>query len=139
MVISATYRRMAKDFDRWNHEKKRLNGSEGRLYFREGEVWWVALGVNVGFEMDGKRSDFSRPVLVLKKYNQYSFLALPLTTNARENPYRIPIGIVDGKEAFATLSQLRNIDSVRLINKIAALGMHTLAQIRKAVSEVNLR
>ena len=130
--------RMEKDFDRWNTEKKRLNRSEDRLYFREGEVWWVALGVNVGFEMDGKRSDFSRPVLVLKKYNQYSFLALPLTTNARDNPYRIPLGLIDGKEAFAVLSQLRNIDSVRLINKVAVVDTQALAFIRKAVSEANL-
>jgi mRNA interferase MazF len=112
---------MTKDFDRWNTEKKRLNESDDRLYFREGEMWWVALGVNVGFEMDGKRSDFSRPVLVLKKYNQYSFLALPLTTNARANPYRIALGFVDGKQSFAVLSQLRNIDSARLINKAAVV------------------
>jgi len=129
---------MHKDFDRWNKEKKRLNASDDRLYFREGEVWWVALGVNVGFEIDGKRTDFSRPVLVLKKYNQYSFLALPLTTNARENPYRVPVGFIDGKLSFAVLSQLRNIDSARLINKVAVLDRNSLALMRKAASEANL-
>lgn len=129
---------MEKDFDRWNREKKRVNDIDVRVYFRMGEIWWAALGVNVGFEIDGKRSDFSRPVLVLKKYNQFSFLALPLTTNARENPYRIPIGLVDGNEAFAILSQLRNIDSARLINKIAVVNAFTLSHIRKAVSKANL-
>jgi len=30
--------------------------------------------------------------------------------------------MVDGKQAFATLSQLRNIDSKRLVKKIVHLG-----------------
>ena len=77
---------MEKDFDRWNHEKKRLNAADARLYFHDGEIWWAHLGINVGFEIDGKRSDFSRPVIILKKYNQFSFLALPLTTNAKASP-----------------------------------------------------
>ena len=80
---------MEKDFDRWNSQKKGINKEDERLYFREGEVWWAHLGVNVGYEIDGKRSDFSRPVLILKKFNQFSFLALPLTTNERPNPYRL--------------------------------------------------
>ena len=37
------------------------------------------------------------PAIVLKKYNQYSFLALPLTTAQKPNPYRLPIGMVNGK------------------------------------------
>jgi hypothetical protein len=48
-----------------------------------------------------------RPVIVLKKYNKYSFLALPLSTSPKENRYRISVGIVDGKNATANLSQLK--------------------------------
>src|SRR5436309_13441779 len=85
---------MEKDFDRWNKVKKAINATDeqGRLYFHEGDIWWVHLGVNVGYEIDGKSSDFSRPVIILRKYNQYSFLALPLTTNAKPNKWRVPIG-----------------------------------------------
>ncbi len=129
---------MEKEFDRWNTQKKCINKSEERLCFREGEVWWVHVGVNVGFEIDGKKDDFSRPVLILKKYNKYSFLALPLTTNARPNPYRIFIGMTDGKASFAVLSQLRNLDSLRLINKVAVIDANVMQQIRKAAREANL-
>src|SRR5438477_8514794 len=73
-----------------------------RLYFREGEVWWVRLGHNIGYEANGKSRKFTRPVIVLKKYNQYSFLALPLTTVTKPNPYRLLVGMVEGKRAFAT-------------------------------------
>ena len=57
-----------------------------RVYFHEGDIWWVRLGVNVGFEIDGKHKQFARPVIVLKKYNQYSFLALPLSTGTARQP-----------------------------------------------------
>ena len=45
---------MAKDFDRWNKKKKALDAKAEPLYFHEGEIWWVHLGVNVGYEIDGK-------------------------------------------------------------------------------------
>jgi len=92
---------------------------------------------NVGYETDGKSSEFTRPVIILRKYNQYSFLALPLTTAPKPNPYRLPIGIVDGRQAFATLSQLRNIDSKRLVKKIVHLDPDILAAIKKEASRVN--
>ena len=87
--------------------------------------------------MNGKDREFTRPVIILKKYNQYSFLAAPLTTAAKPNPYRLPIGIVHGKHAFATLSQLRNIDSKRLVKKIAVVPEYALDVIKKEASRVN--
>ena len=130
---------MEKDFDRWNSIKKATDAADedARLYYREGETWWVRLGKNVGYELDGKSREFTRPVIVLKKYNQYSFLALPLTTAQKRNPYRLPIGIVGGKQAFATLSQLRNIDSKRLVMKITHVEQDVLEVIKKEASRVN--
>ena len=60
---------MEKDFDRWNEIKKATDAADegARLYFREGEVWWVRLGHNVGYEANGKSREFTRPVVVLKK------------------------------------------------------------------------
>src|SRR6202521_2130349 len=130
---------MENPFDRWNDIKKATDAVDetARLYFRGGEVWWVRLGKNIGYETDGKSREFTRPVIILKKYNQYSFLALPLTTSPKPNPYRLPIGIVDGKQAFATLSQLRNIDSKRLVKKISHLDGDIVGAIKKKASRVN--
>jgi mRNA interferase MazF len=97
----------------------------------------VRLGKNIGYEVDGKSREFTRPVIILKKYNQYSFLAVPLTTAQKPNPYRLPIGMVDGKQSFATLSQLRNIDSKRLVKKIIHLDPDILGAIKKEASHVN--
>ncbi len=95
--------------------------------------------MNVGFEIDGKRDDFSRPAVILKKYNEYSFLALPLSTVEKKNQYWIFVGMVDGRNAFGNLSQLRNIDSKRLINKVAHVPVDEMTRIKKRASEVNLR
>ena len=130
---------MQRDFDRWNTIKKTTDTTdeEARPFYREGEIWWVRLGKNIGYEMNGKDREFTRPVIILKKYNQYSFLAAPLTTAAKPNPYCLPIGIVHGKQAFATLSQLRNIDSKRLVKKIAVVPEDALDVIKKEASRVN--
>ena len=95
-----------KAFDAWNKVKKSIDSyvEESRPFFSAGEIWWSRLGVNVGYETDGKNGTFQRPVIILKKYNQYSFLALPLTSSPKRNPYRLPIGKVGDKEASATLS-----------------------------------
>ena len=130
---------MQRDFDRWNRVKKATDAAneDARPFYREGQIWWVRLGKKIGYEMNGKDCEFTRPVIVLKKYNQYSFLAAPLTTAAKPNPYRLPIGIVDGRHAFATLSQLRNIDSKRLVKKIAVVSEDVLDVIKKEASRVN--
>src|ERR1700674_413465 len=128
---------MEKDFDRWNEKKKHLNEPREPVYFRDAEVWWVHLGLNVGFEIDGKEENFARPVIVLRKYNKYSFLALPLTTRAAPNPYKLPVGDVGGRQAFAVVSQLRNIDSRRLYQKVAWLPADALLAIRNETFRIN--
>jgi mRNA interferase MazF len=128
---------MKKDFDGWNIKKKEIDDRVNELFFRQGEVWWVHLGLNIGFETNGKGVDFMRPVIVLRKYNQYSFLALPLSTSNKINYYRISVGVVDGKEAFANLSQMRNIDSKRLINKIGYIEASVFAGIKRKASRIN--
>ncbi len=128
---------MHKDFDRWNEQKKKLNVDVEPLYFREGEIWWAHLGVNIGYEIDGKKTNFARPVIVLRKYNKYSFLALPLTTRFSPSPYKLPVGDVAGKQAFAVVSQLRNIDSRRLYQKVAWLPTEVLLLIRNETFRIN--
>jgi hypothetical protein len=58
---------MEKDFDRWNKKKKTLHQTDFTDFVHEREVWWCALGANVGVEADGKHDNFERPVLVPSK------------------------------------------------------------------------
>jgi hypothetical protein len=45
--------------------------------------------------------------------------------------------MVDGRQAFATLSQLRNIDSKRLVKKLMHLDADIFIAIKKEASRVN--
>lgn len=128
---------MEKDFDKWNKAKKSIHAKEERLFFREGEIWWVNLGINIGFEIDGKGEEYTRPVIVVKKYNQYSFLALPLSTSKKIHKYHVSVGVVANKEAIANLSQMRNIDSKRLARKIGHMTRELFQEIKKKASIVN--
>ena len=63
-------------------------------------------------------------------------LIVPLTTSCKKHRMRIPIGLVDGKLASALLSQVRIIDTRRLINKIVFIGGEIFETIRKAIKDV---
>ncbi|MDK2948964.1 MAG: hypothetical protein PWQ56_129 [Patescibacteria group bacterium] len=46
---------MEKSFDEWNEDKKKLNKLNSKFFLHEREVWWCSLGVNIGYEADGKK------------------------------------------------------------------------------------
>jgi len=79
------------DYDAWNEEKKAIqNSATPPAFFKEREVWWCSLGVNVGNEQngdtqqhDGRPATFRRPVLVLRKISNRACIVLPLTTQGR--------------------------------------------------------
>ena len=59
-------------FVEWTKLKIRLHiESKKIVYFYEREIWWASLGENIGFEQNGKDENFSRPVLILKKFNNH--------------------------------------------------------------------
>lgn len=55
-----------KDFEVWTKIKKESHLKENRILFKERDVWWCRLGVNIGDEEDGKGDSFLRPVLYKK-------------------------------------------------------------------------
>jgi hypothetical protein len=78
---------MQKDFDAWNHKKKYINDNQvDRVFFHPRELWFAHLGLNVGFEQDGRGAEFLRPILVVHKFNNEIFWALPLTRTWKTFP-----------------------------------------------------
>ena len=127
-----------KDFDAWNVEKKRINALSQPVFFHVREVWWCSLGVNVGFEQDGKNQHFSRPVVILKTYSTNAALIVPLTTRSKKGAYYFDLGRVAGREAKAVLSQVRFTDRRRLINKVDTISKDTFEKLRSAIIQLNL-
>jgi len=123
---------MHKDFDAWNVKKKETDARTDAPFCHTRELWWCSLGVNVGAEQDGSGSDYRRPVLILKGLSITTSLIIPLTTSSRRHPLRPSVGKVDGKDACALLSQMRVIDTKRLVRKIGYLDKRTFRDIRNA-------
>ncbi len=61
-----------------------LRAEDKKVLFKEGEIWWCSIGMNVGTEIFGKGRRFTRPVLVFKKFGSYSFLGIPITSQEKE-------------------------------------------------------
>ena len=79
---------MEKDFDRWNSQKKQTDEIKNEpVMFYEREVWWCAAGINIGVEIDGKHELFSRPTVVIRKFNKDMLLVAPTTTQDKSNKY----------------------------------------------------
>ena len=124
---------MEKDYWKWHNKKEQLNETEGTALFHEREVWWCALGANIGYEQDGSSELFTRPVVILTKFNLDACLVVPLTARTKKGKYYFPIGKVEDRDATAVLSQIRFVDRKRLTSKIMTLDQDTFQALTKAV------
>ncbi|MEO6536161.1 MAG: type II toxin-antitoxin system PemK/MazF family toxin [Candidatus Paceibacterota bacterium] len=127
---------MKKDFDAWNSKKQSINSRTDAPFYHEREIWWCALGLNIGFEQDGKGDNYRRPVLIIRGFNRETCFAIALTGRSRTGRFYIPLGEVDGREASAVLSQIRIIDTKRLVRKISTLNDKTFESVCTALQEV---
>ncbi len=121
-----------KDFDVWNMNKKLIHADNDNKLYRTRDIWWCSLGVNIGFEEDGTGNTGERPVVIVRGFSKQVCLIMPLTSSEKSNPYYISLGIVNGRKAFVITSQIRLIDTKRLINKIGVVDQDLFETIRKA-------
>ena len=127
---------MKKDFDGQNIQKKNINEQIAVPFWHERELWWCTLGMNIGFEQDGSDIEYRRPVIILKGLSKQTCLIIPLTTSTNKHRLRPAIGLVEDKEACALLSQMKVIDTKRLVKKIGNLDKKTFEDIRKTVKDM---
>lgn len=127
---------MQKDFDDWNKSKKQLQEKANRPLFKERDVWWCRLGVNIGDEEDGKGEFFNRPVLVLKKFNKRVFIAVPLSSKIKEDNYFYFTFTFQGKEQSVILPQIRLVDAKRLSDKMGSISKEEFAIIKARVKDL---
>jgi mRNA interferase MazF len=129
---------MDKDFDCWNNKKKIVDKKDMEdIFFKEREIWWCHLGLNIGFEQDGKNDDFRRPVLVFKKFNKETFWAIPLTTKNKKGKYYFSFRVVSSDiDNTASLSQIRLIDSKRLIDKLGYISETDYLGIKDKIKSI---
>ena len=109
--------------------KARVNNKGAIRSFREGEIWWAAVGENVGVEIDGKSQKYSRPVVILRKYSNLLFAATPLTSKIHYGTWYMQF-IFQGKMETAALAQTRPMDVLRLYERMGKLSRKDYDQIR---------
>jgi mRNA interferase MazF len=115
---------------KWFELKIKLCTKDDGVVFKQKEIWWCSLGMNLGEESYGKGEKFARPVLVFKKFTSSSFLGIPLTTHEKKGSWYIEIETL-GIKRWVMLNQIRVLDKKRLTNRISAVGKNDFDKIKK--------
>jgi len=107
-------------FANWTKMKIRVHASETDkdVYFKEGQIWWASVGQNIGVEANGKNKNFERPVIILKKFNEHSFLGVTLSSKEKVGKYYLKLKDIKGVSNIVNLSQMKNMSTKRLLRKI---------------------
>jgi mRNA-degrading endonuclease toxin of MazEF toxin-antitoxin module len=113
-----------KNFDEWNVLKKKVN-KKLRLDIKTGSIWLCNLGLNIGYETDGKNKDYIRPVVVILGFKRGGGIVLPLTTTKKKNRFIIH---VKGKSKV-NITQVRYLDSRRFYREVDKLNPTNLKRI----------
>jgi len=123
------------NFIKWARLKAEMHNKEKKIYFKNREIWWARLGINIGYETDGKNENFERPILILKTFNKYTLWALPLTTKEKIGKYYYQFEYMNIKYSVI-LSQLKLISSKRLLRKVRTLENNHFGEIRKLIKNL---
>ncbi len=128
---------MEKEFDGWNEEKKKIEIREvnPKLFPQYGEVWMLALGKNIGREQNGSGQDFSRPILVIKKFNNEIFWVLPLSTKQKKIDFYYNFTDVHNAKASVIISQIRLVHIKRFERKMYEMNSSDIQEIKRRLRE----
>ena len=122
------------EFDDWNVVKKNLDSNGRQPNPKQGEIWWVGSGKNVGSEIDGKGSTFARPFLLYRKLSRYNFMGIPLTSQEHEGSWYVQFEQA-GRIETAIIAQARCLSIKRLYSKLGQIDDDDLLRIKKAFLE----
>jgi mRNA interferase MazF len=124
---------MDKDFNRWNIKKQSLDAAVDGAHCHEREIWWCSIGVNVGSEQHSQTEDFSRPIIVVRRFTRDIFWGVPLTTKIKDGiPFRFRV-TVEGVKNDALILQMRAYDRKRLVRQLSTLPKETFILLRREI------
>jgi len=123
---------MQKDFDNWNEIKKKIDANNDELnkFPKEGEIWMINIGTNVGFEQNGSSDNFSRPVLVIKKFNNQMFWSIPLSTKQKKIDFYFNYTDINNQKVSAILAQMKLMSIKRFTRKLYDLDNQIILEIK---------
>ena len=126
---------MEKRFDEWNIVKQKLHKNAIKPNYHNMEIWWCAVGENIGIEMNGKSERFSRPVLIIRKYGPDGFLGVPISSQTHEGIWYKDF-IYKKRRQTALLSQVRTFSVQRLYKKIGRISYGDYISVVNSLQEL---
>ena len=124
-----------KKFQKWFFIKPNLNDKSTVPMFKEREVWMCHLGVNVGYELDGKNNEFLRPVLIFRKLSRESAIVVPLVGKRKRGSWYVN-SYVNKKKGSYCLHQIRMLDCRRLKYKLVQVSPQQYDAVRDALCKL---
>ena len=121
----------------WFEIKERRHHQRKFQKINEGEVWWTAVGENIGVEINGKSEYFSRPVIIFKKLSNHGFMGIPLTSQFHSGSWYVQFPFQD-QFVYAVLSQARVFSVKRLYDRIGQIDGNDLARIKSKLRNLYL-
>lgn len=115
----------------WCKLKTALWKKQNKVVFKQGDIWWCSLGINLGEEMFGKGTKFTRPVLIFRKYDRFSFFAIPLTTKNKVGTWYCSF-THSGKPQTAQLAQGRVVSYKRIKELIGKIDSVDFDKVKEA-------
>jgi mRNA interferase MazF len=120
-----------KRFLEWIGLKEKLHGIvDYPPLVSERDLWWVSIGENIGSEINGNSSLFSRPALIVKKLTNDFYLIAPTTTQRHEGSWFVPVSFGTITE-YICLNHIRTIDYRRLSSKLGQIGSRDFAKVKE--------
>ena len=100
------------------------------MYFNERDIWWCAVGINIGSESFGKGKFFRRPILVIKKLSTELCIGLPLTSKKKDGSWFVDITMED-ETRWVMLYQIRVFHKKRFQYKITELSQSDFRRVKE--------
>jgi mRNA interferase MazF len=147
--MNEEFKKMLTEFVKWIKVKVRIHiADRSDLSFKIREIWWANVGLNVGYEQNGKNANFERPIFVLQKFGQHIFWAIPLTSKKKNSIFRFEIKykeyfenvageiVSNDKDGIIILNQLKTMSSKRLIRKMGVVSEKDFNIIRDRIKSL---
>jgi len=125
-----------KQYNKWNEVKKNIEKKQETIYFKEREIYWANIGENIGFEQGGKGDDFTRPLLVFKKFSKNMFFGIPLSTQRKDGSFFFEFTFKENKISTALLVQTKMYDVKRLDKKIGKISVEDFERLKIQFKEL---
>ena len=120
-------------YNLWNISKIHTAQSKPKNV-KNGHIYWVKIGKNIGCEVFGKGDLFARPVLVVKRLQNSLFFGIPLSSKIKNNPHSHIFVDSRDKRQNALLNQMRMFDTRRIVSRCSKINEVELQNIVDKIS-----